>query len=73
MLIKLALAVDPYHKVSFIEYYIRENKDHFDKNEIEKEIKKVFKDGLVFKSGIDIDPVPKLLKWLEDCISQAQF
>ena len=62
MLLKLALAVDPYRKAAFIEYYVNENSNVFEKNDLERDIKKVFKDGLVFKEGIEIQPVPKIHK-----------
>lgn len=67
-LLKLAVSMDPYRKAAFIDYYIKEHSGTLCKEEIELEIKKAFKDGHAFKEGVDVEHVPQLFKWLEECL-----
>ena len=70
LLLKLAIHVEPYKKAGFIDYYLKENPNH--KEEIESELKKVFKEGLIFKEGIEVQPVPKLYKWIESTLKNKE-
>ncbi len=53
VLVKLALSIDPYQKAAYVEYYIKEH----NLVEFETEMKKVYKDGLLFKEGTEIEQV----------------
>ena len=38
------------------------------RDDIESEIKKAYKDGNIMKEGVELEPVPKLIKWLEQTL-----
>ena len=65
LLLKLAIAIDPYKKASFIEYYINEHKEVLQREEVENILRKAFKDANIMKDAVDIEPVPKIYKWIE--------
>jgi hypothetical protein len=69
LLFRIALAVDPQRKAGYIEYYVRENKETLGNATCEGEIKRAFKDGHAFREGVEVEPVPRIFKWLEECIS----
>ncbi len=72
MLLKMALAYEPDKRVAYIEYYIREQRETMNKEDIENEIKRVFKDGRVIKKDVDIEQVPKIYRWMEQAIRGGQ-
>jgi hypothetical protein len=68
LLMKLAIAIDPYKKASYIEYYINDHQQVIQKDEVENQLRKAFKDGNLIKDGVDIEPVPKIFKWIEKAL-----
>lgn len=69
VLIDMALSVDPYKKAANVEYYIKENSHWINKEEIEAKMKKAYKDSHAFKEGVEVEPVPKIMKWLNECLN----
>ncbi|CDW78298.1 UNKNOWN [Stylonychia lemnae] len=63
LLLRLALLIDPVKKAAFVEYYLKEN--DFSKSEIDNEVKRYYKEGSLLKKGAEIEPVPKIYKWIE--------
>ncbi len=63
MLVRMALAIDPYKKAAYIEYYIREYPNAVSKEEAEKSMS-----GKMMRDGVDIEAVPKVFKWVEDLL-----
>lgn len=63
MLIRLAIAIDPFKKAAYIDYYMRECPNAISKEEAEKGMI-----GKMIKDGVDIEAVPKIFKWVEDII-----
>ena len=59
----MALAIDPYKKAAYIEYYIREYPNAVSKEEAEKSMS-----GKMIRDGVDIEAVPKVFKWVEDLL-----
>jgi hypothetical protein len=73
LLIELAITVDPYKKAAFVEYYVKEMAGALKSEVIETLIKKAYKDGNPIKEGIEIENVPKLIKWLTSTLkAEAQ-
>lgn len=55
LLIKLALALDPFKKAAHIDYYLKEHS--FLKDELSNDIKKAFPDGQLLKDNVEIENV----------------
>lgn len=69
LLLTLAVTMDSHRKAAHIEYYAKKNREAFAKDEYEQDIKRAFKDGHAIREGIDIEPVPRILKCLEECLT----
>ena len=72
LILKLAVNVDPYRKAAFIEYYLKEHRDFLNREEIEQEIKKAVKDGIILREGIEVEEVPRIFRWLDLSLKGGQ-
>jgi hypothetical protein len=72
MLIKLAIGIEPYKKAAYVQYYIADHAKELKREDIEAEIKKAYKDGKIMKEGVELEPVPKLIKWIEQALKGPQ-
>jgi hypothetical protein len=64
LIMKWILLVDPIRKSSYIDYYLKEYE--YLRQEYSIDLKRCFKGNSIVTDGIDIEPVPKLYKWLEN-------
>lgn len=72
LLLRLAIALEPYKKAAFVEYYINEHRDDgLRRDEVEAMMRKAYRDGNLLKDGVEIEPVPKIYRWIEKAIRGA--
>ena len=62
LLLKLIFNLDPYKKFAYVDYYVKENPSLSE--EFSVDLKKFYKGDSVIKANVDIEPVPKLYRWL---------
>jgi hypothetical protein len=66
LLLRLALALEPYKKAAFVEYYINEHRDKgLRRDEVEAMMRKAYRDGNLIRDGVEVEPVPKIYRWIE--------
>ena len=64
---RLALAIEPYRKAAYVEYYVKEHGGM----RSEERMRKAYRDGNVIRDGTEVEPVPKIYRWIEKAMRGA--
>jgi hypothetical protein len=69
LLLRLALALEPYKKAAFVEYYLNEHRDADGMicvgEEVETRMRRAYRDGNVIRDAVEVEKVPEIYRWVE--------
>ena len=67
LLVRLALAIEPYRKAAYVEYYVNEHGAMGS----EERMRKAYRDGNVIRDATEVETVPKIYRWIEKAMRGA--
>jgi hypothetical protein len=63
LLLRLALALEPYKKAAYVQYYLNEH--HGVGEEVEARMRRAYRDGNVIRDAVEVEKVPEIYRWVE--------